>query len=54
MVALVELASPILVKPFQIGHADIGVMASLTVHKLHTMAEPASTAAMETTRAFRR
>jgi hypothetical protein len=46
MVALVEqqvpdlqpcLASPILVTPFQIGHADIGVMASLTVHKLHTI-----------------
>ena len=31
------LTSPSLMTPFQIGHADIGVMASLTVHKLHTI-----------------
>jgi hypothetical protein len=29
--------SPSLMTPFQIGHADIGVMASLTVRTLHTI-----------------
>jgi AraC-like DNA-binding protein len=31
------LTSPSLMRPFQIGHADIGVMASLTVRTLHTI-----------------
>jgi AraC-like DNA-binding protein len=31
------LTSPNLIAPFQIGHADIGVMASLAVRKLHTI-----------------